>query len=147
MPRKPNSEETSLIEEQVIQAFLLTTAEDRSKIAEIWNIDRNTDVAEYTEKTKLPPIALIIASLIDTESPILVSPSRGVMWSAMGCWIVVAAFAITGTPLNGSEAQKLLNLVTSQKDSPVAKPKLTGRNNKKLYTMPVENPVYNFENK
>lgn len=127
MPPKRNSEETTLIENNVIKAFQLTTIEERQFIAEAWQINYEVDLSDFVQRTGLPPVALKIASLIDTESPLLVSPGRGVMYSAMGCAVIITALRITGIQPHGPQCEELLSRLQL-----IEKPKQTGKKREKV---------------
>lgn len=112
MPRKAKSDERTLIEEQVIKAWDLTTDRDRKYIAHMWCVNRDVDLSDYVSKTSLPRVALVVCSLIDTEHPLLVSPGRGVMWSAMGCAVIVLAVHIMGVVPSSLECYQLVSRLT-----------------------------------
>lgn len=124
MPRKAKEDEGTLIEDQVIEAFRLTTSTERELIAKLWCQNYQADLSEYTQRTQLPPIALIISSLIETENELLVSPGRGVMYGAIGCWVLVAAVAITGVKIGTPECEEVIRkfpLAKKPKQIPVKK--------------------------
>src|SRR5687768_8022022 len=85
MPQRINTDAPFLIEDQIIAAFEKTSKEDREYIAQTWAMNYMFDISDFVAHTGLPPIALKVASLIDTEHPLLVSPGRGVIYSAVGC--------------------------------------------------------------
>ena len=101
MPRaiNPDDEKPWLIEDQIIAVWEKTNKEDREFIAQAWAMDYSIDLKEFVTNTGLPPIALIVASLIDTEHPLLVSPGRGVMYSAVGCAVIVIGLMATGAKI------------------------------------------------
>lgn len=115
MPRIPNPDETTLLEDQVITAFTKTTPEERTYIAESWVINYKIDLTDISKRSGLPPIAIKIASLIDADHPLLVSPGRGVMYSAMGCAIIIIGIQITEFPLNSPECEELIAKLTKKK--------------------------------
>jgi hypothetical protein len=88
MPRTSNDERGSVLNDQILQAFRETTREQRSEIARQWCLKNFAHIEEFRHLSS-PPIALIIASLIDMDHPLLVSSGRGVMWSAMKCALLV----------------------------------------------------------
>lgn len=108
MPRKTTKQEKYLIEEQVIEAFTKTTRGERGYIADLWCKNYAVELGDFVKRTGLPRIALVIAALIDTDNPLLVSPGRGVMWSAIGCYVVVAAVQITEVPLRSPQLNALI---------------------------------------
>lgn len=125
MPRKANPDEITLMENNVIEAFTVTTPEEREFIAKAWSLDYAVDLSDFVKRTGLPPVALKVASLIDTESPLLVSPGRGVMYSATACAVVITALRITGIQINTPECQELISrLGLIEKPKMVAKKKV-----------------------
>lgn len=102
MPRPIKPDDKSIMEDQICEVWEKTSKEDREFIAQAWSMNYMFDISDFVKHTGLPPIALKVASLIDTEHPLLVSPGRGVIYSAFGCAVVVMAVEIAnvrvGTP-------------------------------------------------
>jgi len=99
MPRKSKRRSEDHLIDQVIEVFHKTTQEERQEIAQQWCMRNYQHVYEYSS-TGLLPIALIIASLIDIDHPLLCSPARGVMYNVLKCSILVLRVELLGIPVD-----------------------------------------------
>jgi len=77
-----------------------TTSEERFEIATQWCTGNYGYPIQVATEKGLLPIALIIASLIDVEHPLLVSPGRGVMYSSTGCEVIIFQAMLRRTPMD-----------------------------------------------
>ena len=93
MPRKHKKQDDLDFIDQIIEAYKKTTHEERQKVAQDWCLG-DYNAADSYKVRGLVPIALIIAALDDIEHPLLVSPGRGLMYSAVGCAVVVLTVEI-----------------------------------------------------
>jgi hypothetical protein len=94
MPRKSDKLEMKWFEDQVVKVFRVTTYEERKKIATDWCMSFALPKA-LSEKWDLTPMALLVASMIDIEHPLLVS-ERGVIYGLLHCSIVLLRTHLRG---------------------------------------------------
>jgi hypothetical protein len=94
MPRKAKANAQSL-DDEVIRCYIddhgreVTTIAERRDIAEQWCKGNYVHHHEIASKRRLLPIALLIASLIEIDHPLLVSPGRGVVYNAVDCAVII----------------------------------------------------------
>jgi hypothetical protein len=100
------------LNDQIIEVFTSTTQAERVQIAKAWVDSYASDLSEYVTRTGLPPIALIVASLIDTDHPLLVSPGRGVMYPAVLCALIVLGLELNQVAIGSTEAAALIIRIT-----------------------------------
>lgn len=97
---------------QIVEVFHCTNQDERVRIAKAWCDSYAADLSEYVRRTSLPSIALIIASLIDTDHPLLVSPGRGVMYGATACALIVLGLEINQFSIGSNEANAMIIRLT-----------------------------------
>lgn len=88
MPRKPKKSDDEELIDAIIEAYRKTTQEERRKLAVDWCLG-DYKASEGFSARGLMPIAVLIAALDDVDHPLLVSPGRGLMYSAVGCAVEV----------------------------------------------------------
>ena len=94
MPRKAKPNENTL-DDDVIRCYIddhgreTTTIAERKEIAELWCKGNYAHHHTIAAERRLLPIALLVASLIEIDHPLLVSQGRGVMYNAMNCAIII----------------------------------------------------------
>lgn len=101
MPRiaKPNNE---YLEDQICKVFIdeRTKPEERFEIARRWCMGDYEYHRQFAAEKRLLPIALLVACLLDIEHPLLVSPGRGAMYSAMKCAEIVLSVMLHNIPVD-----------------------------------------------
>jgi len=94
MPRKPQNQSNTL-DDEVIRCYIddhgkeVTTIAERQEIGTAWC---NGDYAHHhtiATKRRLLPMALLIASLIEMDHPLLVSQGRGVLYNSVDCAVII----------------------------------------------------------
>lgn len=93
MPRKVKRQDEHMLDDAVINAFRMTTRDERKKVALDWCLSDYAAAAEYARRDLLP-IAVVVAALIDIDHPLLCSPGRGVMFCMLECALKVFAVEI-----------------------------------------------------
>jgi len=93
MARKAQASAASL-DDEVIKCYIdehgreVTTIAERREIAELWCKGNYSHHHTIATKRRLLPIALLIASLLEIDHPLLVS-GRGVVYNAVDCAIIL----------------------------------------------------------
>lgn len=94
MTRKANTNANSL-DDEVIKCYIndrgqeVTTIAERRDIAEQWCKGNYAHHHSIAAARRILPIALLIASLIEIDHPLLVSPGRGVIYNAVDCAMII----------------------------------------------------------
>jgi len=93
MPRKAQNN-VQQMDDQVIRCYIdshgreVTTQDERRDIAERWCRGDFEHHIEVAGKHELPPIALLIAALIDMDHPLLCS-ARGVVYNSLEAGLIL----------------------------------------------------------
>ena len=105
MPRKPQDNNKQM-DDEIIRCYIddhgreATTQTERREIAEKWCAGDYNFHHIIASQRKLLPVALLIASLIDIDHPILVSPGRGVMLSSTDCALRIMEIMLKKQPVD-----------------------------------------------
>lgn len=119
MPRKANinSEEFDKAVGAVFEDYATTEAE-RAIIAQEWRLGHYDHHVTYAQERGLLPIALLTASLLETEHPLLVEEGLLKCRSLLGCAVIILTAQIhqesVHTPLCTACVQPVYNLWITQ---------------------------------
>ena len=111
------------LDDEVIRCYIddhgreVTTILERKDIAEQWCKGNYVHHHDLAARHRLLPIALLIASLIEVEHPLLVSPARGVLHNSVDAAILLMEIMLKKQPV-ASPVEVINKVVVQRMEQP-----------------------------